>query len=111
MEASPWRFFPPERQKGRIFYSFFNENDKEYPDVKPVLEILLGKFRGELLRVLPSPYNTPYEISVCGITVLVVEDNWPDPYLGAPESDALVLERLVHDLKKELGATDIGGQG
>lgn len=107
MVDSLWEFLPPEKQKGRIFYSFFNRNDEDYPDVKPILAILLSQMQGTLLRVLPSPYNTPYELSVYGITISLIEDNWPCPYLSAPESDAPVLERLIHDLKKESGATKI----
>ena len=107
MADSPWEFLPPKKQKGRIFYSFFNTNDKEYPDVKPILAILLNQMQGTLLRVLPSPYNTPYELSVYGITISLIEDNWPCPYLSAVESDAPVLERLVHALKRELGATQL----
>jgi hypothetical protein len=107
MAGSPWRFYPPEREKGRVFCFFFNINDKEYPNVKPILAILLEKFHGKLLAVVPSPYNTLYEIAVYGITITLIEDNWPGPYLSASDSDAPVLERLLNDLKGELGATEI----
>ncbi len=108
MAASPWHFYPPERQKGRVFYSFFNANDKDYPDVKPILAILLGKLQGTLLAMVPSPCNTPYEVLVCDIKVGIIEDNWPCPYLSATESDAPVLERIVNRLIRELGASVIG---
>jgi hypothetical protein len=75
--------------------------------VKPVVAILLERLHGKLLAVVPSPYNTPYEIAVHGITVTLIEDNWPGPYLSASEGDAPVLERLVNELRRELGATEI----
>ena len=107
MAGSPWYFYPPDRQKGRIFYFFLNENDKEFPDVKPILAILLEKFQCRLLAVHPSPYNTPYEVFVYDITVMLIEDNWPHPYLSCSESDSSVLDRLVYDLAGELGAAEI----
>lgn len=104
MVASPWRFDPPERQKGRVFYGFSNANDKDYSDVRPILAILPEKFGASLVTVLPSPYNTPYVLSVYGITVALVEDNWPTPYFSAAEDDVGVLKRLVDDLQRALGA-------
>lgn len=71
------------------------------------MALLLDKFEGTLLGVMSSPYNTPYEISIYGITVTILEDNWPTPYLSAEEDDALVLERLVNDLERELAAIEM----
>jgi hypothetical protein len=108
MPGCSWYFdLQPHRQNGRVFYFFSNSDDKEYPDVTPILTLLLQRFQGSLVTELPSPYNKPFEILVYGIAVILTEDNWPYPHLSASESDAPILERLVNDLKIELGAADI----
>lgn len=108
MSPCSWYFdLQPHRQNGRVFYFFSNSDDQEYPDVKPILAILLKKFQGKLGAARFSPYNTPYEILVYGITVILTEDNWPYLHLSASESEAPILERLVNDVKIELGVADV----
>jgi hypothetical protein len=102
---SPWWFSPQHRSNGRVCYFFDNRNDLDYPDVRPILAILAQKFDAQIKSFF-SPYNSPFEIVVNGVTIHMVNDNMPCPHISVDECDRHFLEDLIMVLKRELDATN-----
>lgn len=104
---SPWWFSPPHHHNGRVFFYFDNRNDIEYPEVRPVLDILAEKFDAQI-QLHFSPYNSPFTVVIDGITIDLIQDNCPCPYFSVAEWDRPFMQYLIIRLKSELDTVDRG---
>ncbi len=99
--ASPWLFDAPEKQKGRVFIYFYHR-DSEDTDVGLVVTVLQEKLQAKLISTIAGPYCDLYEFSVREMSMTLIDDNWPSPYLSAPEKDEQAFLELVDKLRQEL---------